>query len=464
MGYDIALYGLGVMGSNLAKNLLNKGYKVAIYNRNYEVSENFYLENKESEYIVCKTETELLSVLNKPRKIILMITAGNAVDTVIESLLPKLDEGDVLLDGGNSYYKDTSRRYNYLLNHNINYLGVGISGGEEGALTGPSIMVGGSEDGWALTKDILSNISAYHEGIPCCNYFGKEGSGHYIKMVHNGIEYAQLQLIAEIYYIMKNALCWPHEKIVKTFTEWKTGQLKSYLIDISVLVLNKQDEDGTPLIEKILDVAEQKGTGKWTVKDSIDRGVYIPTIYEATLARNFSQEKSMRIKGSKILKSSYKTIDMDINSDKLRDTLLFGMISSFAQGISLIEKASKDNGWEIDMSLTTKVWSDGCIIKSDLLSDIYNAIQEKHENILLSETFRFVIDLEPAARDVMLYVQQFGFATPAISSTLNYYNYLRMDTMPVNFVQGLRDCFGAHKYKRTDMEGYHHSNWELKGE
>lgn len=460
MTYDIALYGLGVMGSSLAKNLLDKGYKVALYNRNYEVSKKFQMDSKESDYIICSTEEELLSVLKKPRKIILMITAGEPVDTVIDSLLPQLDAGDILLDGGNSYYKDTSRRYNYLLNHNVNYLGVGISGGEEGALTGPSIMVGGSQEGWNKTKDILNSIAAYHEGIPCCNYFGKEGSGHYIKMVHNGIEYAQLQLIAETYFIMKNALFMSHEDIVNTFTDWKTGQLKSYLMDISVLVLNKLDEDGEPLVEKILDIAEQKGTGKWTVKDSIDRGIYIPTIYEATLARNFSEYKSMRVKGSEILSSKYRSIDVDIDSNKLKDTLVFGMISCFAQGISLIEKASKDNGWEIDMSLITKVWSNGCIIKSSMLSDINKAIQEKDENILLSETFRYVKDLEQSVRDVVLHLQQFNFTAPGILSTLNYYNYLCMDKMPVNFVQGLRDCFGAHKYKRVDAEGYHHTIWE----
>lgn len=460
MGYDIALYGLGVMGSNLAKNLLNNGYKVAIYNRNYEVSKEFHLENKEANYKICSTEKELLDVLNKPRKIILMITAGKAVDAVIESLLPKLDKGDILLDGGNSYYEDTSRRYNYLLANNINYMGVGISGGEEGALNGPSIMVGGSEEGWQMTKDILNNISAYHEGMPCCNYFGKEGAGHYIKMVHNGIEYAQLQLIAEVYYIMKNALSMPHFKIVEAFREWKSSELESYLIDISVLVLDKLDEDGQPLVEKILDVAEQKGTGKWTVKDSIDRGVYIPTIYEATLARSFSEQKAMRVRGSEILQSKYVKTDISLAINKLKETLIFGMISCFAQGISLIEKASKDNEWDLDMSLTTKVWSNGCIIKSSLLSDINKAILEKDDNILLTRTFRYVLDLESSVREVVLFMQQFGFATPAIISTLNYYNYLRMDQMPVNFVQGLRDCFGAHTYRRIDSEGYHHTNWE----
>ncbi len=458
--FDIAIYGLGVMGSNLAKNMLSKGFKVAVYSKSDKERKEFYLEGKEDKYLICKTEEEMLSVLTHPKKIFLMITAGKPVDSVIERLLPSLNKGDIIIDGGNSHFKDTARRYEYLIEKEIYYVGVGISGGEKGALVGPSLMVGGSKEGWESCKHILTKIAAQADGKSCCAYIAPKGAGHYVKMVHNGIEYSILQLIAEIYHVMKHGLNLEHIEITNIFKQWKKSELESYLIDISISVLEKIDEDGTPLVEKILDVAEQNGTGEWTLEEAIARGVYMPTLFESVFARNFSCNKEIRVAGAKKLTCTGQSMDIDDYEEKLRQSLFAGIIISYAQGIDLIVKASENNFWNIDLAQLMSLWGAGCIIRSKLLSQVKEAVSEKNKNLILSEEFAYISNLEPALRETVTKVQRAGIAIPGLTATLNYYDYFRADKMPINFIQALRDCFGAHTYKRIDKEGYFHTNWE----
>ena len=457
---DIALYGLGVMGSSLAKNMIHHGFRVAAYSKSDAERARFAVPGKEDGYVVCSDEQEMLASLKSPRIIFMMITAGPAVDSVIEALLPRLDQGDILIDGGNSYFKDTARRYEYLEEKGICFMGVGVSGGEKGALYGPSMMAGGSRVGWEASRHILQTIAAHCGEDSCCTYVSRQGAGHYVKMVHNGIEYAVLQLIAETYHIMKYGLALPHEEITDIFRSWKTSCLNSYLIDISVSVLEKMDEDGTPLVDKILDVAEQKGTGRWTLEESIARGVYIPTIFEAVFARNFSSNKAVRVEGSRCLSATGTPVKMENYSDKFKDALTLAIILSYAQGMALIAKASEENEWDIDLADLTSVWIAGCIIRSEVLSEVKESLAEGKENLILTDTFSYIKDLEPALREVVTKVQGAAIAVPALTSAMNYYDYFRMEQMPVNFVQALRDCFGAHTYRRVDKEGYFHTEWE----
>lgn len=457
---DIALFGLGVMGSSLAKNMISHGFKVAAYSKSYMERTRFSVPGREDFYVVCSDVEEMIASLARPRIIFMMVTAGSAVDYVIESLLPLLDKGDVLIDGGNSYFKDTARRYHALEDKGICFLGVGVSGGEKGALYGPSMMAGGSLEGWEVSKDILTTIAAHCGEESCCTYISREGAGHYVKMVHNGIEYAVLQLIAETYHVMKHGLMLEHNEITEIFRSWQKTKLNSYLIDISVNILEKMDEDGTPLVEKILDVAEQKGTGRWTLEEAISRGVYIPTIFEAVFARNFSSNKEIRIEGSTKLPANPTAMDIKNYADKLGNALLSGIISSYAQGMALIAKASEENDWDIDMADLIGVWRAGCIIRSELLSEVKESLTEEKENLLLTDAFAYIGDLEPDLREVVTKTQAAAIAVPGLTSALNYYDYFRMANMPVNFVQALRDCFGAHTYQRVDKEGHFHTEWE----
>ena len=457
---DIALYGLGVMGSSLAKNMIHHDFRVAAYSKSDAERERFAVPGKEDHYAVCADVREMVESLKTPRIIFMMVTAGPAVDSVIAELLPFLEQGDVLIDGGNSYFKDTARRYEDLESKGICYLGVGVSGGEKGALYGPSMMAGGSRKGWEASRHILQTIAAHCGEDSCCTYISREGAGHYVKMVHNGIEYAVLQLIAETYYVMKHGLHLTHEQITDIFREWKSSRLNSYLIDISVSVLEKMDEDGTPLVEKILDVAAQKGTGRWTLEESIARGVYIPTIFEAVFARNFSSDKEVRKEGYQKLSATAVPVVMDTCAKKLGDALLLSIIVSYAQGMALIAKASDENGWDIDLADLIGVWRAGCIIRSELLTEVKDSLKENEKNLILTDTFSYIGDLEPALRETVTKAENAAIAVPALASALHYYDYYRSEQMPVNFVQALRDCFGAHTYERTDREGHFHTEWE----
>ena len=454
---DIAVYGLGVMGSSLAKNMISHGFTVAAYSKSEAERERFCTSGH---YVMCSTVEEMLGSLKSPRRIFLMITAGKPVDMVLEELVPLLNPGDVVMDGGNSYYKDTKRRCKWCLERGICYVGVGVSGGEKGALEGPSMMAGGSLEGWEKSKQILQTIAAHVGETPCCDYIARDGAGHFVKMVHNGIEYAILQLIAETYHFMRFALRMPWEEIVRCFERWQKSKLDSYLIDISVLVLKKMDEDETPLVEKILDVAEQKGTGKWTLLEGIERGVYIPTIYEAVSARNFSGKKQLRSLGRQRLFSSGKPVCLENAEEVLGNALLMGIILCYSQGLELIVKASEEEQWGIDVSALADVWRNGCIIRSQLLGEIKKVQIEEEHPLLLDPVFSCMKELEPSLRRVNEMATEAGIALPGLASTLHYYDYYRMEQMPVNFIQALRDCFGAHTYKRNDMEGCFHTQWE----
>ncbi|MDD4842863.1 MAG: NADP-dependent phosphogluconate dehydrogenase [Anaerotignum sp.] len=458
--FEIAVYGLGVMGSSLAKNLISKGFSTALFGKSQEERESFQAQGK---FTVFSTEKALVNSLKRPRVIFLMVTAGNVVDFVIDSLLPLLDEGDILIDGGNSHFKDTQRRCHGLLEKGIQFLGVGVSGGEKGALTGPSMMVGGSKKAWDSCGYILERMAARVGEEYCCSFLGKEGAGHYVKMVHNGIEYAMLQLIADFYSFMKKGLGLSHQEITEIFTRWKHTELNSYLIDITAAVLAKKDGDGEPLVEKIRDFARQKGTGSWTLEEAIARGVYAPTISEAVFSRYFSQDTQLRKEGSQVLQVTIKPITLENYEKKLKDAFYLAMLVSYAQGIALIQKASADYGWEIDLPLAVSLWREGCIIRSELLQDITKALKESDKNILLSQSFGDLGKREQALRQISAKAIEAGVAVSTLLSVISYYDSCRTEKMNVNLVQALRDCFGAHTYERTDREGRFHTDW-MEGE
>lgn len=459
--FDIGVYGLGVMGSSLAKNIINKGFSIALYSKNNDERDRFNHDINIENWEIQNSEVEFILKLNKPRKIFLMITSGNPVDLVIESILPLLDEGDIIMDGGNSFYKDTVRRCKYLADKGIKYLGVGVSGGEKGALEGPSIMVGGDESAWPFVENILRSIAAKYQKESCCGYIGKEGSGHYVKMVHNGIEYAILQQIADIYHIMKYGLNLSRQEIINCFKEWKYSEISSYLIDITVTVLEKDDEDGQALVDKILDIAKMKGTGNWTFIDGIERGVYIPSIGEAVFARSFSGNKRGRELGSEKLSYTKRQMNMPDYRNILKEALYMSMICSYAQGIELIKKASIDMSWDIDLVQTVFLWREGCIIRSGILNIITKALISEPDciNIILTEELGFLEDLEPYLRHTVISAQASALAVPTLISALNYYDSYGTNQMSVNIVQALRDCFGAHTYERVDKEGTFHTAW-----
>ena len=456
--HSIAVYGLGVMGGSLAKNLLSRGYQVFLYSKSGEERSRFF--HSPNGGIMCSTPEEMLRKMPSPRVILLMITAGSPVDQVLAELTPHLQRGDVVIDGGNSHYKDTDRRFHSLGEQGIHYLGIGVSGGEEGALKGPSIMAGGSREGWAVCGETLRSIAAVAEGESCCSYLGSGGAGHYVKMVHNGIEYAILQLIADAYFILKSGLELPHDRILDIFREWRSGPLESYLIDITCDVLAAMDEDGTPLVEKILDVAGQKGTGSWTLLDAVDQGVYIPTINESVLLRAFSGKRLLREQGSVKLTATIIPLELPGGGEALRDALLAGIICSYAQGIELIRAASDQYGWNLELPAAISLWRAGCIIRSRLLPDLVAAVKEPVPNIILSDRLSGITALEPALREVVTKAMAAGLAIPALASGLSYYDCCRAKRLPLNLVQGLRDCFGAHTYQRTDRPGNFHTRWQ----
>lgn len=453
----IGIIGLGVMGSSLAGNIINHGFHAALYSVSARERERFKCEN--SKYRIFSGLEEFVLSLEKPRKVFLMITAGKAVDMVIRSLLPLLDKGDIIMDGGNSFYKDTARRSMECAEHEIMYMGIGISGGEKGALYGPSIMAGGSRAAFKEVSAILEAIAARYHGKACCGYIAEGGAGHYIKMVHNGIEYAVLEMIAEIYQYMRSVKKMEVGEIQSVFEQWNKGPLNSYLIEVSAKILQKKAEDETSLIDKILDVAEQKGTGRWAVAESVERGVYIPSIYEAQMARVFSAKKEERAYGAKNLKySSWKV--PEIGAEEIEEALLLAMILAYSQGFELIAKAAEEEGWSIDPAGLAAVWKDGCIIRSALLGRIERVKDIGRRPLLLAEEFSDACSLEKSLRNLASSAVLAGVPLPGLQSALLYYDYYRSSNMPMNFIQALRDCFGAHTYMRNDKEGYFHTDWD----
>jgi 6-phosphogluconate dehydrogenase len=462
---QIGVVGMAVMGRNLALNIESRGYTVSIFNRSREKTEEVIAENEGKKLAPYYTIEEFVDSLEKPRRILLMVQAGEATDKTIASLTPHLDKGDILIDGGNTFYKDTIRRNRELSDQGFNFIGTGVSGGEEGALKGPSIMPGGQKEAYELVAPILNEIAARAEGEACVAYMGPDGAGHYVKMVHNGIEYGDMQLIAEAYSLLKNALNLSNDDLAKTFSEWNEGELSSYLIDITKDIFTKKDEDGKYLVDVILDEAANKGTGKWTSQSSLDLGEPLSLITESVFARYLSSLKTQRVAASKVLSGpTVQTISGDKTEfvEKVRRALYLGKIVSYAQGFSQLKAASDENKWDLHYGEIAKIFRAGCIIRAQFLQKITDAYADDANiaNLLLAPYFKNIADeYQQALRDVVAYAVQNGIPTPTFSAAIAYYDSYRSAVLPANLIQAQRDYFGAHTYKRTDKEGVFHTEW-----
>jgi len=458
---NIGVIGLAVMGKNLALNIAEHGFCVAVYNRSKERTQELINEEHPYDIMPAYSLKEFIQLLEKPRKIIMMVQAGSAVDQTIDQLIPLLDQGDIIMDGGNSYYLDTIKRTLDLKEKGILFLGTGISGGEEGARNGPAIMPGGSKEAYQQMSPILTAIAAVAQGEACCSYIGGDGAGHFVKMVHNGIEYADMQLIAEAYDLMKRSLHMDSGEIASVFEEWNTGELKSYLIEITADVLKKKDEKNEYLVEKILDVAGQKGTGKWTGQISLELGIPIPSITSAVYERYLSAYKEERYLAQGVLSGPTKT-DVSFHVEQIKKALYASKICVYSQGFDMIQKASKQYGWNLHSEEIAKIFRGGCIIRAQFLNQISAAYQANHEldNLLLDPFFSDIVkQYQEDWRSVVAQSVLSGIAVPAFSSAIAYYDSYRTKKMPTNLIQAQRDYFGAHTYKREDLEGTFHTNW-----
>ncbi|MGI6082824.1 MAG: NADP-dependent phosphogluconate dehydrogenase [Limnochordia bacterium] len=461
---DVGLIGLAVMGQNLALNMASKGYTVAVYNRTATRTERFAAERPNEKIRPIYTIEELVGILDRPRKVMLMVQAGHAVDSVLEELIPLLSPGDLVLDGGNSFFGDTIRRHAMLRDHGIYLIGAGISGGEEGALNGPSIMPGGEPAGWKLVAGLLMDIAARVDDEPCCAYLGNDGVGHFVKMVHNGIEYANMQLIAETYMLMKELLGLSVDQMRDVFLEWNRGELQSYLVEITAAILGVRDEDsGRPLIEMIADEAEQKGTGKWSVQAALDLSVPVPTIAEAVLARFVSAQKQERVAAAALLAGPIANTAPGINVNALRDALYVAQICSYAQGFALMRQAAGEYGWRLDLADVARIWRGGCIIRAGFLDRIKEAYQNADSlpNLLVDGHFRReVSQRQTGLRQVTAEATLRGLPVPGLASACAYYDSYRKDVLPASLIQAQRDFFGAHTYRRIDKDGIFHTDWK----
>ena len=463
---DFGLIGLAVMGQNLALNVESKGFSIAVYNRTTARTEEFMAERAKGKSFVGPEKLEdFVAALTRPRKIMLMVKAGQPVDDFIEQLLPLLDKGDLVIDGGNSFFQDTIRRNKMLAEKGILYIGTGVSGGEEGALHGPSIMPGGQPEAYALVEPILTKIAAQVEGEPCCTYIGPDGAGHYVKMVHNGIEYGDMQLIGEAYYIMSSALGLSAEELHDVFARWNEGDLDSYLIEITRDIFARKDEEtGQPLVEMILDKAGQKGTGKWTSQSALDLGMAAPTIAEAVFARCMSAVKEERVAASEVLNgpSGRYEGDRDEFIEALRQALYASKVCSYAQGFALMREAGKEYGWDLKFGEIAKIWRGGCIIRARFLHHITAAYERDPglANLMLDPFFKDVLEgSQEKWRYVVATATDLGYPIPAFSSALSYFDAYRRGRLPANLIQAQRDYFGAHTYQRVDKEGTFHTEW-----
>ncbi len=462
----IGLVGLAVMGENLALNMERNGFGVAVFNRTTSKTEKFVAGRAKGKNIVgTETIEEFVEALEKPRKIMLMVKAGEPVDTMINSIVGHLEKGDLLIDGGNSFFKDTERRGNALAEKGILYIGTGVSGGEEGALYGPSIMPGGQKEAYEMVEEILTKIAAKTEDGPCCMYIGPGGAGHYVKMVHNGIEYGDMQLICEAYDILKTALGLEAAQLSAIFGQWNKAELDSYLIEITEAVLARiDDETGKPLVDIILDKAGQKGTGKWTSQSSLDLGVPTPTINAAVVARTMSAYKDERVAASELLSGP----EIKYEGDKaeliqaVREALYASKITSYAQGMALLREASKEYGWNLQYGAIAKIWKGGCIIRAKFLDLIKQAYDRNADlpNLLVDKEFsQYVASRGDNWRMVVKLAVDMGIPVPAMSGSLAYFDSYRRARVPANLIQGLRDYFGAHTYERVDRDGSFHTEW-----
>ncbi|MCY7915086.1 NADP-dependent phosphogluconate dehydrogenase [Bacillus haynesii] len=463
---QIGVVGLAVMGKNLALNIESRGFSVSVYNRSSAKTEEFLQEAKGKNVVGTYSIEEFVASLEKPRKILLMVKAGTPTDATIQSLLPHLEKGDILIDGGNTYYKDTQRRNRELAESGIHFIGTGVSGGEEGALKGPSIMPGGQKEAHELVKPILEAISAKVDGEPCTTYIGPDGAGHYVKMVHNGIEYGDMQLISESYFILKHIVGLSSDELHEVFSEWNKGELDSYLIEITADIFTKKDEEtGKPLVDVILDKAGQKGTGKWTSQSALDLGVPLPIITESVFARFISSMKEERVKASKLLagpEAKPAAENKEELIEAVRKALFMSKICSYAQGFAQMKAASEEYGWDLKYGDIAMIFRGGCIIRAAFLQKIKEAYDRDPEldNLLLDPYFKNIVESYQGAlrKTISLAVEQ-GIPVPCFSSALAYFDSYRTATLPANLIQAQRDYFGAHTYERTDKEGIFHTEW-----
>lgn len=469
---DIGLIGLAVMGENLVLNMESNGYTVAVYNRTVEKVDNFINgRGKGKKFIGAHSLEELVQNLERPRKVMMLVKAGQPVDDFIEKLIPLLEEGDVIIDGGNSHFPDTIRRTKYVESKGLLYIGTGVSGGEEGALKGPSMMPGGSPEAWPLIKDIFQSIAAkVEDGTPCCDWVGEDGAGHFVKMVHNGIEYGDMQLISEAYHLMRDYLKLSHDEMHNIFDLWNQGDLDSYLIEITRDIMGYRDESGEPLLEKILDAAGQKGTGKWTAISSLEVGVPLTLIGEAVYSRILSSQKEERLRASEIIKAKVSKLDEEKEEfvNAIHDALFASKIVSYAQGYVLMREAAKENSWNLNYGGIALMWRGGCIIRSAFLGEIKVAFDNnpKLENLLLDSYFQEkLLTAQEGWRKVVSVAARIGVPVPAFSSALAYFDGYRTANMPANLLQAQRDYFGAHTYERVDKERgeFFHTNWTGRG-
>ncbi|AEH47322.1 NADP-dependent phosphogluconate dehydrogenase [Parageobacillus thermoglucosidasius] len=466
---QIGVIGLAVMGKNLALNIESKGYSVAVYNRSREKTDEFLKEAEGKNIVGTYSIEEFVNALEKPRKILLMVKAGAPTDATIEQLKPYLEKGDILIDGGNTYFKDTQRRNKELAELGIHFIGTGVSGGEEGALKGPSIMPGGQKEAHELVRPIFEAIAAKVNGEPCTTYIGPDGAGHYVKMVHNGIEYGDMQLIAEAYFLLKHVLGLNAQELHEVFAEWNKGELNSYLIEITADIFTKIDEEtGKPLVDVILDKAGQKGTGKWTSQNALDLGVPLPIITESVFARFISAMKDERVKASKLLSGpAVKPFegDRDRFIEAVRRALYMSKICSYAQGFAQMKAASDEYNWNLQYGNIAMIFRGGCIIRAQFLQKIKEAYDRDPQlpNLLLDPYFKEIVEnYQEALREIIAVAVMRGIPVPAFSSALAYYDSYRMETLPANLIQAQRDYFGAHTYERVDKEGVFHTEWLKK--
>ena len=465
---QIGVVGMAVMGKNLALNIESRGYSVAIYNRTGSKTEKVVADHPDKNLVPSYTIEDFVNSLETPRRIILMVKAGAPTDATIKSLLPHLDKGDVLIDGGNTFFQETMRRNEELDNSGINFIGMGVSGGEKGALEGPSLMPGGQNEAYDLVEPILKKIAAKAEdGEACVTYVGPNGAGHYVKMVHNGIEYGDMELIAESYNLMRNLLGLSNDEISDVFNEWKDGELKSYLIDITADILTRKDDLGTgkPIVDVILDRAGNKGTGKWSSQSALELGVPQSLITESVYARYISAMKDERVAASQVLPNPEFDLG-DVNKkelvEKIRRALYFSKIMSYAQGFEQLRVASENYDWNLNYGDMAKIWREGCIIRAQFLQKITDAYEKNPElkNLMLDDYFKKIVEeYQNDVRDIAALAIKAGVACPGFSSAITYYDQYRSAHLHANIIQAQRDYFGAHTYERTDREGIYHYEW-----
>lgn len=469
---DIGLIGLAVMGENLVMNMESKGFTVAVFNRSTEKVTNFVEGRAKGKSIIgTYSIKELVDNLKTPRKVMLMVKAGKPVDDFIDMVIPYLEKGDIIIDGGNSHFPDTIRRTKYVESKGLLYIGTGVSGGEEGALKGPSMMPGGSYDAWQHVKPIFQGICAkVEDGTPCCDWVGNDGAGHFVKMVHNGIEYGDMQLICEAYQLMKEYLGMSAQEMHEVFKEWNKGDLDSYLIEITRDILAYKDTDGQPIVDKILDTAGQKGTGKWTSIASLDEGIPLTLIGEAVYSRCLSAIKEERVAASKILTGPKPNFNGDKKAfiDAIKDALYASKIVSYAQGYTLLQAAAKAYNWDLKYGEIALMWRGGCIIRSAFLGKIKEAFDNSPNltNLLLDPFFKDKVEKAQANwRKVVAEAVINGIPVPAFATALNYYDGYRCERLPANLLQAQRDYFGAHTYERLDKPRgeFFHTNWTGEG-